>query len=143
MSWLAFIFALEVGFHAQSELMFTAPGWDGGSLQAGYQIESPYVTLEAAGEIFDFLQVGGSAQIYFADTLGWQYAPYDARFIFFLQASFYGFTARWQHLCIHPLQTDGRPDVGFLLGGEDRISLRYEAKIRGRPAKKTRVKNDT
>jgi len=129
MIWLAFIFALEAGFQSTSELMFTAPGWDGGSLRAGYQIESPYVTLEAAGELFDFLQVGGSAQVFFADTLGWQYAPYDAHFVFFFQASRYGFTVRWHHLCIHPLQSEDRPDVGFLLGGGDTISLRYETKI--------------
>ncbi len=129
MTWLAFIFALEAGFQSSSEFMFTAPGWDGGSLQAGYQIESPYVQLEAAGELFEVLRVGGLAQIYFADTLNWQYAPYDARFIFFFQASAYGFTARWEHLCIHPLQSPSRPDVGFLFGGGDRISLRYEAKI--------------
>ncbi len=136
MSWLAFIFALEAGFQAQSELMFTAPGWDGGSIQAGYQIESPYVQVEAAVELFRFLQVGGSARVYFADTAGWEYAPFDARFPFFIKASLYGFTAGWEHLCIHPLQSPGRPDVGFLFGGGDRVYLRYEAKIPVRGGKK-------
>lgn len=129
MTWLVFIFALEAGFQSTSELMFTAPGWDGGSLQAGYQLESPYVQLEAAGELFDFLRVGGSAQVYFADTVSWQYAPYDARFVFFIRASLAGFTIGFSHLCIHPLQADGRPEVGFLLGGGNRIYLRYEAEI--------------
>jgi hypothetical protein len=135
MTWLAFIFALEAGFQSSSELLFTVPDFDPTSLQAGYQLQSPYVTLEAAGELFDFLRVGGSAQIFFADTIGWQYAPYDARFVFFLQASLYGFTLHYQHLCIHPLQSEGRPDLGFLFGGSDRISLRYEAKI---PVRRTR-----
>ncbi len=129
MTWLAFIFALEAGFQSTSELMLTAPDFEPGSLQAGYQIESPYVQLEAAGELFGFLRIGCSIQIFFADTLGWQYAPYDARLPFFVEAKFYGFTVGWQHLCIHPLQSDERPDVGFLLGGGNRVYLRYEAKI--------------
>ncbi len=129
MTWLAFIFALEAGLQSSSELLYTAPGWDGGSLQAGYQIESPYVQLEAAGELFEVLRVGGLAQIYFADTLSWQYAPYDARFVFFVQLSYAGFTLGWQHLCIHPLQSDERPDVGFLFGGGNRLFFRYEAEI--------------
>jgi hypothetical protein len=129
MNVLALIFALEAGFHSYGELMYTAPDWDGGSLQAGYQIESPYVQLEAAGELFEILRVGGLAQIYFADTSSWMYAPYDARFVFFVQASFCGFTVGWSHLCIHPVQSGERPDVGFLFGGGNRLFLRYEAEI--------------
>jgi len=131
MTWLAFIFALEAGFQSSDILMFTAPGFDAGSLAAGYAIDSPYVQLEAAGELFDFLRVGGSAQIYMSDTDDWTYAPYDARFLFFFRATLAGFTMGFEHLCIHPLDSPGRPDFGWLYGGGNRMYLRYEAKIGG------------
>lgn len=130
MTWLAFLFALEAGFQSQSVLLYTAPDWDPASLQAGYQIDSPYIQLEASGELFGFLRLGGSSQVYFADTAGWQYAPFDARFRFFFQARFYGFTVGWEHECFHPQESPNRPDVGFLFGGGDRIYVRYEGKIR-------------
>lgn len=129
MTWLAFIFALEAGFQSQSEILFTAPEWDAASLSAGYQVDSPYVQLEAAGELFEFFRVGGAAKVFMADQNGWQYAPYDARFTFFFEGGFLGFTAGWEHLCIHPIESQGRPLAGWLYGGGDRIYLRYEGKI--------------
>jgi hypothetical protein len=126
---LAFIFALEAGFQSSNELLYTAPDWNEGSLSAGYEMDSPYIQLEAAGELLDFFRVGGAAQIFMADTDNWQYAPYDARFTFYFQAHLAGFTAGWEHLCIHPIEAYGRPLIGWLYGGGDKLYLRYEAKI--------------
>ena len=136
MTWLAFIFIFEAGFQSHSELMYTTPDFT--TLQAGYQIESPYVQLGAEGILFDFLAVGGLAQIFMADTEGWQYAPYDSRFTFYFHGDLklsWGLllTIGWEHECFHPTLTDGRPDMGFLYGGGDTIYARVTAKIGGKP----------
>ena len=105
---------------------------------AGYQIESPYIQLGAEGILFDFLAMGGAAQIFMADTESWQYAPYDARFTFYFRGDLklsrgLLLTVGWEHECYHPTLTLDRPDVGFLYGGGDTIYARVTAKIGGKP----------
>ena len=135
MSWLAFLFILEAGFQSQSELLYTTPDFT--TLQAGYQIDSPYVLLGAEGILFDFLAVGGTAQIFMADTNSWQYAPFDTRFVFYLRGDFrlsraLLLTMGWEHACYHPALSEGRPSVGFLYGGGDKVYARVTAKIGGK-----------
>jgi hypothetical protein len=134
MTWLTFVFILEAGFQSQSELMYTEPNFD--TLSAGYQIDSPYVLLGIEGIFFDFLALGGSAQIFVADTNSWMYAPYDTRFQFYLRGDFriaprVLLTMGWEHECFHPALSWERPDVGFLYGGGDKIYARITASTKG------------
>jgi hypothetical protein len=124
MTWLVFIFALEAGFQSQDVLLYERPTFE--ELTAGYAIESPYVALEAGAEFFGFLQIGGKALIYMADTTGWQYAPFDSRYTAWAKIRWRFLEIGAEHECFHPQLSESRPDVGFLYGGGNRFYLRLE-----------------
>lgn len=137
MTWLAFFFALEMGFQSRSELLYNDPDWTSETVAAGYQIDSPYVLLQAEVIFFDFVAFGGWAQIYFADTESWMYAPYDGRFVFYFRGDVklsrgLLLVLGWGHECIHPSLSMNRPDLGFLFGGGNKIYARIEAKVGGK-----------
>ncbi len=127
MAWLAFIFALEAGFQ-QQQFEITPPG----ELLIAYEISSPYTKLEAGIELFQFLNIGGSTAIHMAGTDNWKLAPFDSRFTFYSRIKWRYLTIGWEHLCIHPILSDDRPQIGFLSGGGDKIYLRLEGKVGGK-----------
>lgn len=131
MSWLALIFALEAGFYSENMLLYNEPTLD--VLSASYRISSPYVELETELEFFRLVRLGGSATIYVADVAGWQYSPYDSRFAAWAKLKWEFLEIGFEHVCYHPVLAQDRIDLGFLYGGSDRMFIRFEGMMRGKP----------
>lgn len=130
MTWLAFVFALEAGFAQQQLVLFSVPAL--GPLDASYNTSSPYTTLEASVELLGFLDIGGGATIFMANTETYMYAPFDSRFAFHVKARHSFLTLGWEHECFHPILSGRRPAVGYLYGGGNRFFLRLEGKVGGK-----------
>ncbi len=131
MSWLALIFALEAGFWSQNELLYIEPTLD--TLDASYRISSPYVMLETELEFFRLVRFGGNATIYIADVAGWQYSPYDSRYAFWAKLKWNFIELGFEHVCYHPVLARDRIDLGFLYGGSDRMFIRFDGVMHGKP----------
>lgn len=120
MSWLAFIFALQLGLI------------DGGYLSDERAIFVPMVPqtrLEAAVEAWGVLRVGGAI-----DTpMNWPrgdltFDPIRADYWFGVSATWRGLSAGWDHVCRHAMFTGFStfiPQTGY----GDRIYVRYERRV--------------
>lgn len=127
MTWLAFIFALEIGFLPQGDFIMYE---EFELIPVQYSI---YTDLQAEIEIFDFFFVGGGVK-----TGAWYHGGYT----FFPHRSSYEFRAGfrwklieagWRHYCFHPMT----PFFGFGIldyraiweGAYDELYLRFSGRI--------------
>lgn len=117
MSWLAFLFAAEIGYASLGNIEYT-PG------------QAVYTELEVGIIVAELLEIGFASQCYMGPVFSLPYAPWHQDYWAWMQAYYRGFTAGWRHVCHHPVLSPARPDVGYMFGGGNVLFVRYETRKR-------------
>ncbi len=119
-SWLIFLFAIEGGLLS-------------GGVQQGDEIfEHPeyasYVTMEAemrAGPVFVGSSIETQQRAVDHGAAYPEFAPYRALYTFNAGLRFSVFEIGWEHMCDHPVESNGHESSPFA-GGHDRLYARVE-----------------
>lgn len=131
MTWLALLFAIELGVSPYG-------GWALYDEPHGYvyeQVEklNAYTELEAEAALLDgHVSVGGSLRTWVARMDPASYAPFWATYGFWVTASLGPVEAGWRHLCTHPVQVYTalvERSVPGVEGGYGEFYVRYEGVV--------------
>ena len=134
MSWLAFIFAVELGVAYES---LTVPptfvdghGFfvveSGGKYDLGWVL---YTELSGGAILWDLLYVMGDVKTYEVPIIkDFAFAPFRADYGFKLYAQRRGLSAGYEHRCIHPIWSPNIDGSQQIHGGSDRFYFRAEVK---------------
>ena len=131
MSWIAFLFAVEVGMAAAPAWLVTVPEPE--YLDQVVQLApalTAYTMLEVEAVILDLFRVGGAVATYSIRADGTlNYAPWTADYWVWAGLEHQGMSIGWRHICHHAIVSSARPQVGYLFGGGDVFYMRFEGLI--------------
>jgi len=114
MGWLAFIFAVELGGYAET---------------FGYSDHEwlPYTDLTVGAVVLDTLTIEGDVQTFSRlPDGGWNFSPIRADYTLLVTLRRGAFSGGYEHLCVHRVETSVASPYRGMIGGMDRLFLRYE-----------------
>jgi hypothetical protein len=126
MTWLAFVFALEMGFLPAGSFHLYEP-----MVQTVEPAAEYYADLGARAVLWDRLYVGGSVRTYFSDIrASYQFKPLSAAYLFEAGYSYGWLSTGWRHYCTHPVVALGGASFARLWeGGYEEVFVRVEGRI--------------
>jgi len=128
MTWLALLFAAEIGIAPYGAWAFYAEPAQGYILQTQDRTEA-YTQLEAEVRLFDVLSWRSTVTTWVRHYTGASYAPVWATYDSDLGAEIGPVRIGWRHSCTHPIQpyvSMVGASVPELEGGFGQIYVRYQ-----------------
>ena len=124
MSWLLFIFALEIGIIPSGTfMMYEMPA-------EIVHDQSAYIQMEAELLFFDLLFVGGSIRTYvWKDEEGISFWPWRDGYLFNAGIRYKFVELGFRHYCTHPVIPYAYPVQMNWEGAYEEIYLRFEGKL--------------
>lgn len=123
MTWLAFLFALEIGIVPQEIHVQYWPG-----VIEFQKSTALYGTLEAELIFFNYIFLGSAVETTMAmESGGTSYRPSGIAFDFEIGILFGPVKFAYRHMCQHPLLTDcDWTEETWRQGSSDRVYIRFE-----------------